>query len=152
MNEIYYVVDISHLHVQPFQTLWGLNRVTNASTSLQMYCLKPRVIRKSKCVHIVDLSETGGVELEVVFGCHRCLLCSCSAQWLRGGASDYPLREPALEYCAAMLKSWATFVTLHCSSSLSCINEYLAICCSEYMYEQSSRINCSTWLDASQRS
>ena len=30
------------------------------------------------------------------------------------------------ESCAAVL-NWAVFFTLHCSSSLSCINEYLAI-------------------------
>ena len=35
---------------------------------------------------------------------------------------------------------------------LSCINEYLAIDSGGYVYEQSSRINCSIWLDASQRS
>ena len=49
------------------------------------------------------------------------------AQWLRGRASDSRLREPWFESCAAVLKPWASFFTLHCSSSLSCINEYLAI-------------------------
>ena len=29
--------------------------------------------------------------------------------------------------CAVVLKTWAIFVTLYCSSSLSCINEYMAI-------------------------
>ena len=47
---------------------------------------------------------------------------------------------------------WASFFTLHCSSSLSCLNEYLTIDSGGYVYEQSSRINCSIWLDASQRS
>ena len=42
--------------------------------------------------------------------------------------------------------------TLHCSSSLSCLNEYLTIDSGGYVYEQPSRINCSIWLDASQRS
>ena len=51
-----------------------------------------------------------------------------------------------------MLKSWASFFTLHCSSSLNCINEYLTIDSGGYMYEQPSRINCSIWLDDSQRS
>ena len=37
-------------------------------------------------------------------------------------------------------------------SSLSCTNEYLAIDSGGYVYEQPSRINCSVWLDASQRS
>ena len=34
-------------------------------------------------------------------------------------------------------------LTLHCSRSLSCINEYMAIKSGEYMQEQHSRRNCS---------
>ena len=56
-------------------------------------------------------------------------------QWLRGRASDSRLREPGFESCAAVLKPWASFFTLHCSSSLSCINEYLAIDSGGYVYE-----------------
>ena len=74
------------------------------------------------------------------------------APWLRGRASDSRLREPVFGSCAAVLKPWASVFTLHCSSSLSCINEYLAIDSGGYVYEQPSRINCSIWLDASQRS
>ena len=51
-----------------------------------------------------------------------------------------------------MLKPWASFFNLHCSSSFSCINEYLAIDKGGYVYEQPSHINYSIWLDASQRS
>ncbi|KAK2187572.1 hypothetical protein NP493_161g01026 [Ridgeia piscesae] len=40
-----------------------------------------------------------------------------------------------------MLKPWEVFFTLHCSSSLSCINEYMARGSGEYVYEQPSRIN-----------
>ena len=47
---------------------------------------------------------------------------------------------------------WASFFTLHCSSSLSSINEYLAIDSGGYVFEQPSCMNCSIWLDASQRS
>ena len=50
------------------------------------------------------------------------------------------------------VKTLSEFFTLHCSSSLSCINEYLAIDSGGYVYEQPSRINCSIWLDVSQRS
>ena len=66
------------------------------------------------------------------------------AQWLRGRASDSQLREPGFESCAAVLKPWGSFITLHCSSSLSCINEYLAIDSGGYVYKQSSlsHINC----------
>ena len=49
------------------------------------------------------------------------------AQWLRGRASHSQLREPGFESCAAVLKPWASIFTLHCSSSLSYINEYLVI-------------------------
>ena len=76
----------------------------------------------------------------------------CRAQLLRGRASDYRLREPGFESWAAVLKPWARFFTLHCTSSLSCIHEYLAIDSGGYVYEQLSRIKCSISLDASQRS
>ena len=74
------------------------------------------------------------------------------AQRLMGRTSDSRLREPEFESCAAMLNPWASLFTLHCSSSLSCIHEYLAMYSGGYVYEQPSRINCSIWLDASQRS
>ena len=75
----------------------------------------------------------------------------CRAQWLRGRALNSRLREPRFESCAAVLKPWE-FFSLHCSSSFSCINEYLAIDSGGYVYEQPSCINCSIWPDASQRS
>ena len=68
---------------------------------------------------------------------------NCRAPWLRGRALDSKLREPGFESCAAVLKPWASLFTLHCSSSLSCINEYPAIDSGGYVYEQSSLINCS---------
>ena len=74
------------------------------------------------------------------------------AQWLSGRASDSRLREPGFESCAVVLKAWASFFTPHYSSSLSCLNEYLAIDSGGYVYKQPSRINCSIWFDASQRS
>ena len=58
-------------------------------------------------------------------------------QWLRGRASDSRLREPGFETCAAVLNLWASFFTLHCSSSLSCIYEYMAIDSGGYVYMQS---------------
>ena len=60
----------------------------------------------------------------------------CRAQWLRGRASDSRLQEPGFEPCTAVLKPWASFFTLQCSSSLSYINEYLAIDSGGYVYEQ----------------
>ena len=65
---------------------------------------------------------------------------------------SFRLREPGFESCAAALKPWASFFTLHCSSSFSFINEHLAIDSGGYVYEQPSHINCSIWLSASQRS
>ena len=59
-------------------------------------------------------------------------------QWLRVRISDSRLREPGFESCAAVLKPWASVFTLHCSSSLSYINEYLAIDSGGYVYEQPS--------------
>ena len=52
---------------------------------------------------------------------------NCRVQWLRGRALDYLLREPGFESCAAMLKP--------CSSSISCIHEYMAIDSGGYVYE-----------------
>ena len=60
-------------------------------------------------------------------------------QWLRGSASDSRLREPGFESCAAVLQPWGSLFTLHCSSSLSCINEYLAIDSGGYVHEQPRR-------------
>ena len=74
------------------------------------------------------------------------------AQWLRGRASDSRLRRPGFESCTAVLNLGQVFFTLHCSSLLSYINEYLAINSGGYVYEQPSHINCSIWLDASQKS
>ena len=49
------------------------------------------------------------------------------APWLRGRELDSRLRGPGFESCAAVLKPWASFFTLHFSSPLSCINEYLVV-------------------------
>ena len=69
-------------------------------------------------------------------------------QWLSGRASDYRLREPGFESCVAVLNPRTSlFFTLYCSGSLSCINEYVIIDSGVNVYEQSSRINCSIWLD-----
>ena len=85
------------------------------------------------------------------FSYYQVISAYCRAQWLRGRASDCRLRGPVFESCAAVLKPWASVFTLHCSSSLNCMNEYLATDSGGYIYEQPSRINCSIWLDASQR-
>ena len=54
------------------------------------------------------------------------------------------LREPRFESCAAKLNLWGIcFFILHYSSSLSCMNEYMATNSGKYLYEQPSRINCS---------
>ena len=76
----------------------------------------------------------------------------CRVPWLRGRASDSQLREPGFESCATVLKPWASFFTPHCSSSLSYINEYLTIDICGYVYKQPLCVNCSIWVEASQRS
>ena len=82
-------------------------------------------------VSVVPVTVMWALDLELLV---------CRAQWLRGRALDSRLREPGFESCAAVLKPWASFFTLHCSSSLSCINEYLGIDSGGYVYEQASCI------------
>ena len=85
------------------------------------------------------------VDLVVVAGGRVSLQCFIErfrrAQWLRGRALNSRLREPGFESCAAVLKPSARFFTLHCSSSLGYINEYLAIGSGGYVYAQPSHIN-----------
>ena len=45
------------------------------------------------------------------------------------------------------VKTLGNCFTLHCSSSLSCINEYLAVDSDGYVYKQPFCVNCSIWLD-----
>ena len=70
-------------------------------------------------------------------------------QWLRGRASDSRLWEENLCMPCCSVKTLGKFFysTL---LQFSCITEYLAIDSGGYVYKQ--HINCSTWLDASQRS
>ena len=82
----------------------------------------------SKCRVTVRPVQAGTPRISL-FGWH-------TTQWLRGRASDSKQREPGFESCAAVLKPWASFFTPCCSSSLSCINEYLAIDSGDYVYEQ----------------
>ena len=88
------------------------------------------------CVPCLSASCLGSLEMFSA----RVVACStCNrAQWLRGRASDFRLRQPVFESCATVLKYWASFFTLYCSSSLSCINEYLAIDSGDYVYVQTA--------------
>ena len=70
-----------------------------------------------------------------------------SGSWVEVRTLDYENPGSNRE----LLKHWASFFTLHCSTSFSCLNEYLAIYSGGYVYEQPSRIYYSIWLDASQR-
>ena len=72
-------------------------------------------------------------------------------QYVERNGSGVELRTLDYESCAAVLIPWASVFTIHCSSSLSYINEYLAIDSGGYVYKPSSCINYSIWLDASQR-
>ena len=53
-------------------------------------------------------------------------------------ATDSQLREPGLESCAAMLNVRRVF-TVHYSSSLNCISEYMAIDSGGYLCTNSIR-------------
>ena len=59
------------------------------------------------------------------------------------GSGAYSTTRTRVRILAAVLKPWASFFTLHWSSSLSCINEYLAVDSYGYVYEQPLRINYS---------
>ena len=48
-------------------------------------------------------------------------------------------------------QTMGTFFTLHCSGSLSCVNEYLAIDVGGYLC-RNSLCAVAVWLDSSQRS
>ena len=61
-------------------------------------------------------------------------------------ASDSQLRGSGFESYAAVLKPWASCFALHCSSSLSCINEYLAIDSGGYMYKLCALIAAYGWM------
>ena len=92
------------------------------------------------------------------------LYCRPSARWYWPRRMETTLtcagewrQSPVDGACLGVLKGEAKCIvmclfTLHCSSSLSWINEYLTIYSGGYVYEQPSCINCSRWLDASQRS
>ena len=64
-----------------------------------------------------------------------CILQS-RAQWLRGRVLDSQLRGSEFESRAPVLKPWTSFFTLHCSNSLSYVNEYLTIGSGDYVYER----------------
>ena len=68
--------------------------------------------------------------------CHdgTVLVDAISTQWLRGRVSFSRLREHRFESYGVVLHREQVLYTLHCSSSLSCINEYLAIDSGGYLY------------------
>ena len=76
----------------------------------------------------------------------------CRAQWFRGRASDSRLREPGFESWLRRYNLGQVFSLYIAPVHSAELNEYLAIDSGGYVYEQPSRINCSIWLDASQRS
>ena len=130
-----------------FVLITGLSNCPFWYVSLLAFALISAVA--SLC-HLVTWMDSNRFLLLYMYVC--ACICNGTAQWLRGTDLDSRLWESRLQSCDVVLKPWASFFTLHCSSSLSCINENLAIDSGGYVYEQPSRINCSIWLDASQRS
>ena len=59
-----------------------------------------------------------------MFQMHECtqVIHSIVVVLLPNAESPITLGEPGFELCAAVLKPWACFFSLHCSSSLSCIH------------------------------
>ena len=77
--------------------------------------------------YLVGYLYSGGLYILVGYLYSGGLSILCRMQSLSGRASDSRLRGPGFESCAAVLKPWASFSIIHCSSSLNCINEYRAI-------------------------
>ena len=97
--------------------------------------------REGLNLYTVETSRTQTATSKATCSISRAALYS--VQWLKGKTLDSQLKGPRFKFCAAVLKPWARFFTLLCSSSLSCINEYLAIDSGGYLYDQPSRINYS---------
>ena len=77
----------------------------------------------------------------------------CRAQWLRGRSSDSRLRGPGFESYAAVLKPSLHKFFHSTLFQFTQLYKWVPGCRQWwYVYEQPSRINCSIWLDASQRS
>ena len=72
-------------------------------------------------------------------------------QWLRGRTSDSTKRSMVRILCCCV-KPWASLFTLHCSSSLSCMNEHLPIDSGEYLCTCSFHKLIAAWLNSSQKS
>ena len=56
-----------------------------------------------------------------------------------GRTSDSRLREPGFEYFAAVSNSGQVVFILHCPSSPSCMNEYVALDSGGYLYTNGLR-------------
>ena len=80
----------------------------------------------------------------VVYWCSGVLVQWCIGAGAR--VSDSQLRKPG---CAS---SWAIVFTLHCSSSISCMNEFMAIVSGVYLCPNNLRALFAARLDASPKS
>ena len=115
-------------HMATFAPSWIALISTSQSRHRSQRSVFPQCFSLIPCVYYVECNASG-VELRTL---------------------DY--ENPGSNPVSRVLKPWTNVFTLHYSNSLSCINEYPAIDSGGYVYEQPSRINCSIWLNASQRS
>ena len=74
---------------------------------------------------------------------------SAVAQWIELRTLNYD--NPVGILCCRV-KPWAGVFTIHCSSSLSCMNVYMTIDSGGYLCANSLRALIAEWLDVSPRS
>ena len=64
------------------------------------------------------------------------------------GTLDSRLSEIRAQILCCCVRLWASLFTLHCSSSLTCTNEYLAIDSGGHLHTTDLHILKVAWLDA----
>ena len=83
------------------------------------------------------------------------LLSGSVTQWFSGSVArtlNFPTKRTRVRNPCCWVKPWASLFILHCSSSLSCLNEYLAVDNGGYLCMVTFHALIAAMLDASQRS
>ena len=90
-------------------------------------------------IHCISYSRN--VNMMASLAWHKNSVPHTSSRFVERSGSVVELRTLGFESCPMGSNHGQVFFTLHCSSSLRCMNEYLAIDSFVYLYEQLSRIN-----------
>ena len=131
-------------HASPFRDVVLPSLFLSASSSPSWHCALQDCLGK--------LCRSCYVPVPFQFASLYCGQEVYRAQWLRGRLSDSRLREPGFESWLRRENLGQVFSLYIAPVHSAELNEYLTIDSGGYVYEQPSRINCSIWLDASQRS